>query len=72
MARGPDAPDSYQPGDEVEYIAEPVFDLIIETGDVGIVTRVEDGWIYATWPRSGEHSVPLRNVRKARHPCAGS
>ncbi len=55
----------YSPGDLVEYIAEPVFDLIIQTGDLGVVTRVEDGWVFAEWPRSGEHSVPLTNVRPA-------
>ncbi len=54
---------TYKPGDEVEYIAVPVFDLIITTGEVGVVTRVEDRWVYAVWPRSGEHSVPLENVR---------
>ena len=57
----------YEPGDLVEYIAAPVFDLIITTGEVGVVTRVEDGWVHAEWPRSGEHSVPLDNVRP--HPA---
>ena len=52
----------YQPGDRVEYMAEPVFDLIVTTGEVGIVTRVEDGWVFAKWPRSGEHSVPVQSV----------
>jgi len=54
---------TYEPGDAVEYIAEPVFDLIIVPGDIGEVTRVVNGWVYAIWPRSGEHSVPLENVR---------
>lgn len=35
----------YRPGDRVEYIAAPVFDLIIETGEVGVVTAVEDDWV---------------------------
>ena len=52
-----------QPGDRVEYIAAPVYDGIIMTGDVGVVVRVEDGWVHATWPRSGQHSVPVANVR---------
>lgn len=56
---------TYEAGDAVEYIAEPVFDLIIRTGDVGVVTRVDDDWVFAHWPRSGEHSVPLRHVRRA-------
>ena len=47
----------------MEYIAAPVFDIIIQPGGVGEVTRVVDGWVYAVWPRSGEHSVPLGNVR---------
>ena len=55
--------DEILPGDRVEYIAEPVFDLIIETGEIGWVTRVEGDWIFAAWPRSGVHSVPLANVR---------
>lgn len=53
----------YKSGDLVEYIAAPVFDLIITTGEVGVVTRVEDGWVFARWPRSGVHSVPLEHVR---------
>jgi hypothetical protein len=55
----------YQQGDRVEYIAEPVFDLIIGPGEVGTVTREVDGWVFAVWPRSGEHSVPIENVRPA-------
>jgi hypothetical protein len=54
----------YRPGDRVEYIAPPVFDLIIETGEVGVVTAFVDGWVYAEWPRSGIHSVPISHVRK--------
>lgn len=54
---------TYKPGDRVEYTAEPVFDLIITTDEVGVVTRVENGWVFADWPRSGEHSVPLAHVR---------
>lgn len=59
---------TYQAGDRVEYIGAPVFDLIIQTGDVGEVTRVDDGWVSAIWPRSGEHSVPREQVRPARRP----
>jgi hypothetical protein len=33
----------YQPGDAVEYLAEPLFDVIIQTGVIGVVTRVQDG-----------------------------
>lgn len=55
----------YEPGDAVEYIAQPVYDRIIQPGDVGRVTRVTDGWVHAIWPRSGEHSVPVGNVRRA-------
>ncbi len=55
---------SYEPGDAVEYIAEPVFDLIIQLGDVGEVTRVADGWVYAIWSGSGEHSVPIGSVHR--------
>lgn len=56
----------YRPGDRVEYIAAPVFDLIIRTGDVGVVTKVENGWVHAEWPRSGEHSVPVDHVKRAQ------
>jgi hypothetical protein len=63
---------TYQPGDKVEYIAEPVFDLIITTGEIGTVTREVDGWVFAVWPRSGEHSVPLGNVHLARVNGPGS
>jgi hypothetical protein len=53
---------SCAPGDRVRYIGAPVFDLIIDTGEIGVVERVDAGWIYALWPRSGVHSVPLTNV----------
>jgi hypothetical protein len=56
---------TYQTGDRVEYTAAPVFDQIITTGEVGIVTTVESEWICAIWPRSGQHSVPVANVRLA-------
>lgn len=56
---------TFEPGDRVAYIAAPVFDLIISTGEVGVVTKVEDGWVYADWPRSGVHSVPVEHVRPA-------
>lgn len=56
---------AYLAGDRVEYIAQPVFDLIIVPGEVGTVTREADGWVFAIWPRSGEHSVPVANVRPA-------
>ena len=54
---------TYVAGNRVEYVGRPVFDLIIRTGDVGTVTRVQDGWVHALWPRSGEHSVPVEKVR---------
>ena len=60
--------DEYQRGDRVEYIAAPVFDGIITTGDIGTVTRVEDGWVFAVWPRNGIHSVPLDHVRRVPPP----
>jgi hypothetical protein len=53
---------AYEVGDRVRYVAEPVFELIITTGEVGIVTKVEGDWIFAKWPRSGEHSVTLKHV----------
>lgn len=59
--------DGYSIGELVEYIAEPVFDRMIQPGDIGRVTLVEDGWVRALWPRSGEHSVPLENVRPVAH-----
>lgn len=55
--------ESFERGDRVEYIGAPVFDGIITTGDIGWVTKVEGGWVFASWPRSGIHSVPARNVR---------
>jgi hypothetical protein len=57
------AADGFARGDRVEYIAEPVFDGIITTGEIGWVTKVEGDWVFAAWPRSGIHSVPARNVR---------
>jgi hypothetical protein len=51
------------PGDRVEYIGRPVFDGIIDTGEIGWVTKVVAGWVFAAWPRSGVHSVPVANVR---------
>ena len=56
----------YRPGDHVEYTAVDVFDRLIRTGDVGVVTAVLDGWVHADWPRSGVHSVPLAHVRLSR------
>ena len=56
---------SYEPGDLVEYVAAPVFDGIIQTGHIGEVTQVVDGWVHVLWPRSGQHSVPVANVRPA-------
>jgi hypothetical protein len=50
-------------GDRVEYLGAPVFDGIIDTGEIGWVTKVERGWVHAVWPRSGVHSVPLDSVR---------
>jgi len=42
---------TYQPGNRVAYVAAPI--LIITSGAVGIVTHVEDDWVYAMWARSG-------------------
>jgi hypothetical protein len=53
----------YRPGDRVQYVGQPVFDGIIDTGEVGTVVKVEEGWVFARWPRSGVHSVPLYSVR---------
>jgi hypothetical protein len=53
---------SYERGERVRYTAAPVFDLIIETGDVGVVERVEGNWVHTWWPKSGLHSVPAANV----------
>jgi hypothetical protein len=58
-------PVSYENGDRVRYIAAPVFDGIVDTGEIGLVERVEAGWVFAWWPRSGLHSVPLTNVEPA-------
>ena len=58
-------PVTYDPGDLIEYTAAAAFDLVICPGDVGTVTRAEEGWVWAVWPRSGEHSVPLEHVRDA-------
>jgi len=57
-------PVQYRAGDRVEYTARPVYDGIIWTGDIGVVVRSEGGWVSARW-RTGEHSVPLGNVRPA-------
>jgi len=53
----------YRKGDRVVYTGGAVFDLLIVRGDVGVVERVEDGWVAAWWPRSGLHSVPSSSVR---------
>jgi hypothetical protein len=58
-------PRSYVTGDRVRYLAAPVFDMIIDTGEIGIVERVDGGWVFAWWPRSGLHSVPEANVEPA-------
>ncbi len=55
--------DRFLPGDRIEYIGRAVFDGIIDTGEVGWVIRVEAGWVFASWPRSGVHSVPVRSAR---------
>ena len=56
---------TYRAGDRVEYVAAPVFDLIITTGEVGVVTDDDGAWVSAVWPRSGQHSVPVAHVRPA-------
>lgn len=58
----------YQAGDRVEYVAAPVFDLIIVTGDVGVVAFEREGWVHAEWPRGGVHSVPREHVRRLERP----
>jgi hypothetical protein len=42
-----------------------MYDLIIETGDVGVVTEVANGWVHADWPRAGSYGVPQQLVRPA-------
>lgn len=59
---------TYRVGDRIEYMGRPVFDGIIDTGEVGSVIKVEGGWVFARWPRSGVHSVPLESVRRALTP----
>ena len=56
---------TYAEGERVRYTAAPVFDLVIETGDIGIVDRVDGDWVYAWWPKGGLHSVPSCNVEPA-------
>jgi hypothetical protein len=56
---------TYEPGERVRYVAAPMFDLIIETGDVGVVTHVSNGWVFAVWPRAELCGVPLQHVRPA-------
>lgn len=63
--RGVADPEEYTKGDRVRYVAQPVFDLIIDTGEVGTVERVEGDWVFAWWPRSGLHGVPVANVESA-------
>jgi hypothetical protein len=36
---------TYQPGTRAEYVAAAQYDLITETGDVGVETREVDGWV---------------------------
>ncbi len=54
--------DEFEPGDLVMYVASPVSDLIIKTGETGIVKRTDGDWVYVDWPRCGVHSVPKGNV----------
>lgn len=53
---------AYAKGDRVRYTGAPVFDLLIETGEVGDVDRTEGEWVHAWWPRSGLHSVRIADV----------
>lgn len=56
--------DDLLPGDRVEYIGAPVFDGLIETGELGwVIAKAERGWVRASWPRSGFHSVPVDHIR---------
>ena len=57
---------TYQPGDHVRYIGQTVLDVIIETGDVGIVTEVANGWVYAYWPRAGVVGIPTLLLQPGR------
>lgn len=56
--------EQHRSGDRVEYVGAPVFDQLIRTGDVGVVTSEDDGWVSAEWPRGGVHSVPKEMVRR--------
>ncbi len=61
---------AYAKGDRVRYAAAPVFDLIVKTGEVGVVERTEGEWVYAWWPRSGLHGVPSAHVQPADQPAS--
>lgn len=39
--------DRFLPGDRVQYTGGPVFDDIIDDGDIGWVTKVEAGGVFA-------------------------
>lgn len=63
VAAGGGVSASYVAGDRIRYVAEPVFDLLVKPGDVGVVLRVEDGWVVVEWAETGAHSVPIASVR---------
>lgn len=57
-----------KPGERVVYLGEPVFDLIIKTGETGIVEQVQDDSVFADWPRCGIQAVPRSSVDRAEAP----
>lgn len=53
----------YAAGETVRYRGGDVFDRLVRTGDVGVVERVEHGWVHVHFPR-GLYSVPVRSVER--------
>jgi hypothetical protein len=49
---------TYGFGDPVEYLCEPVFDGIIDTGERGSFIELRDGWVLARWPAEPRLRVP--------------
>ena len=60
----------HEPGDRVVYIGKSMFDMIIENGEVGVVTDTVNGWVFARWSRAGEVGVLPRLLRSAGTPAA--
>lgn len=64
--RSPGELEDLRPGDRIEYLCDPVFDLLIICGDRGRVVRMADDWVFAAWERTAsELSVPIASVRRA-------